>query len=72
MGLAPRAYWDLNLTLTLPRTGTLHRKLSLPLTLTLQLCRHLAWALTSSLEGGSRDWSCFSPGDVPGPNPNPS
>ena len=51
VGSAPRAYWDLNLTLTLPRTGTLHRKLSLPLTLTLQLCRHLAWALTSSLEG---------------------
>ena len=72
MGLAPRAYWDLKLTLTLPRIGTLHRKLSLSLTLTLQLCRHLAWALTSSLEGGSRDWSRFSPGDVPGPNPNPS
>ena len=48
---APRAYWDLTLTLTLPRTWTLHRKLSLPLTLTLQLSHHLAWALTTALEG---------------------
>ena len=51
MGLAPRAYWDLNLTLTLPRTGTLPRNLSLPRSLILHLSRLLAWALTSALEG---------------------
>ena len=45
------ASWELTLTLTLPRTGTLHRKLSLPRSLTLQLsillargC-HLPWLI---------------------------
>ena len=47
----PGASWDLTLTLTVPRTGTLHRKLSLPRSLTLQLsillapgC-HLPWLI---------------------------
>ena len=45
--------WDLTLTLTLtlPRTGTLHRNLSLPRSLILHLRRLLAWALTSALKG---------------------
>ncbi|GGC18747.1 hypothetical protein GCM10010972_34930 [Cellulomonas carbonis] len=51
MGSAPGASWELTLTLTLPRTGTLHRNLSLPRTLTLQVSRLRAWALTSALEG---------------------
>ena len=46
-GLDPR-----DLTLTLPRTKTHHRNLSLPRTLTLQLSRHLEWTLTSAIEGG--------------------
>ena len=50
-GFAPGASWELTLTLTLPRTGTLHRNLSLPRTLTLQVSRLRAWALTSALEG---------------------
>ena len=37
VGSAPGASWDLTLTLTLPRTGTLHRNLSLPRSLALQL-----------------------------------
>ena len=48
---APGASWDLTLTLTLPRTGTLQGNLSLPRTLTLHLSRLVAWALTSALEG---------------------
>ena len=47
----PGASWDLTLTLTVPRTGTLHQKLSLPQSLTLQLsillargC-HLPWLI---------------------------
>ena len=47
----PGASWDLTRTLTVPRTGTLHRKLSLPRSLTLQLsillargC-HLPWLI---------------------------
>ena len=51
VGSAPGASWDLTQTLTLPRTGTLHRNLSLPRTLTLHLSRLVAWALTSALEG---------------------
>ena len=51
VGSAPGASWDLTLTLTVPRTGTLHRNLSLPRTLTLQVNRLRAWALTSALEG---------------------
>ena len=47
----PGAAWDLTLTLTVSRTGTLHRNLSLPRSLTLQLSRLLAWALISALEG---------------------
>ena len=43
--------WDLNLTLTLPRTGTLQGNLSLPRSLILHLSRLLAWALTSAFEG---------------------
>ena len=46
VGSAPGASWDLTLTLTVPRTGTLHRNLSLPRTLSLQVSRLLAWALT--------------------------
>ena len=51
VGSAPGASWELTLTLTVPRTGTLHRNLSLPRTLTLQVNRLRAWALTSALEG---------------------
>ena len=51
VGLPSGASWELTLTLTLPRTVTLHQNLSLPQTLTLQLSRLLAWALTSPLEG---------------------
>ena len=51
VGSAPGASWDLTLTLTLPRTGTLHRNLSLPRSLILHLSCLLAWALTSALEG---------------------
>ena len=43
--------WEVTPKLTLPRTGTLHGNLSLPRSLTLQLSRLLAWALTSALEG---------------------
>ena len=48
---APGASWDLTLTLTLPRTGTLQGNLSLPRTLTLHLSLLVAWVLTSALEG---------------------
>lgn len=51
-GFGAGASWDLTLTLTLPRTGTLQGNLSLPRTLTLQLSRHLEWTLTSAIEGG--------------------
>ena len=51
MGSASGASWELTLTITLRRTGTLHRNLSLPQTLTLQLNRILACALTSPLKG---------------------
>ena len=47
----PGTSWDLTLTLTRPRTGTLPRNLSLPRSLILHLSRLLAWALTSALEG---------------------
>ena len=48
---APENTWDLTLTLSLPRTGTLHRNLSLLRSLILNLSRLLAWALTSALGG---------------------
>ena len=51
VGSAPGTSWDLTLTLTLPRTGTLLRNLSVPRSLNLHLSRLLAWALTSDLEG---------------------
>ena len=51
MGSATGASWDLTLTLTQPRTGTLHCNLSLPRNLTLQFSHFLAWALTSALKG---------------------
>ena len=51
VGLAPGTSWDLTLTLTLHRTGTLPRNLSLPGSLILHLSHLLAWALTSALEG---------------------
>ena len=50
-GFGAWSSWELTLTLTLPRSETLHLNLSLPRSLTLQLRRLLAWALTSSLEG---------------------
>ena len=50
-GFGPGTSWDLTLTLTLPRSETLHQNLSLPRSLALQLSRFLAWALTSALEG---------------------
>ena len=46
VGSAPGTFWDLTLTLTLPRTGTLPRNLSLPRSLILHMSRLLAWALT--------------------------
>ena len=49
VGSAPGASWDLTLTLTLPRTGTLHQNLRLPRTLSLHLSRLVVWALTSAL-----------------------
>ena len=51
VGTAPGTSWNLSLTLTPPRSGTLHRNLSLPRFLILHLSRLLAWALTSALEG---------------------
>ena len=51
VGSAPGTSRDLTLTLTLPRTGTLPRILSLSRSLILHLSRLLAWALTSALEG---------------------
>ena len=51
VGSAPGTSWVLTLTLTLLRTGTLHRNLSLPRSLILHLSRLLAWALTSALDG---------------------
>ena len=51
VGSAPGTSWNLTLTLTLPRTGTLSQNLSLPRSLILHLRRLLAWALTSTLEG---------------------
>ena len=51
VGSVPGASWDLTLTLTLPRNGTLHQNLSRPRTLSLHLSRTIAWALTSALEG---------------------
>ena len=50
VGSVPGTSWDLTLTLTLPRTRTLHRNLSLARSLILQLSCLLAWALTSALE----------------------
>ena len=44
--LVPGASWDLTLTLTVPRTRTLHRKLRLPRNLTLQLSILLSGAVT--------------------------
>ena len=49
--LAPGVFWELNLTLNLPLTGTHHQNLRQPQTLTLHLSRLVAWALTSALEG---------------------
>ena len=51
VGSAPGTSWDLTLTLTLPRTGSLPGNLSLPRSLILHLIRLLSWALTSALEG---------------------
>ena len=51
VGSAPGTSWDLTLTLTRPRSGTLPRKLSLPRSLILHLSCLLAWAFTSALEG---------------------
>ena len=51
VGSAPGTSWVLTLTLTLPRTGTLHQNLSLPRSLILHLSHLLAWALTSALDG---------------------
>ena len=51
VGSAPENSWDLTLTLSLPRTGTLHQNLSLPRSLILNLSRLLAWALISALGG---------------------
>ena len=51
VGSAPGASWDLTLTLTLPRTGTLDRNLSRPGRLTLHLSRPVAWALTPGHQG---------------------
>ena len=51
VGSAPGTSWELTLTLNLPRTGTLHRNLSLPRSLILHLSRLLAWVLTSAFEG---------------------
>ena len=48
VGSAPGVSWDLNLTL--PKTRTLHWKLSQPRSLTLHLSCPIAWALTSGLE----------------------
>ena len=48
---APGGSWDLTLTLTLPRTGTLHQNLSLPGNLPLHLSCLVAWALSSGLTG---------------------
>ena len=50
-GFGARRSCELTLTLTLPRTGNLHRNLSLPRSLILHLSRLLAWAFTSTLEG---------------------
>ena len=41
---------DLTLTLTLPRTGTLHRNLSMLRNLTLHLSRLVTWTLSSALQ----------------------
>ena len=47
---APGASWDLTLTLTLPLTGSLHRNLCRPRTLTVLLSHTVVWALTSGLK----------------------
>ena len=51
VGSAPGTSWELTLTLTLSRTGSLPRNLSPSWSLILHLSRLLAWALTSALEG---------------------
>ena len=51
VGSAPGASRYPTLTLTLPRSRTLHRNLSLPRSLILHLSHLLAWALTLALEG---------------------
>ena len=51
VGSAPGTSWDITLTLTLPRTGTLPQNLSRPRSLILHLSRLLACSLTSALEG---------------------
>ena len=71
VGSASGTSWDLIITLTLPRTGTVPRNLSLPLSLILHLNRSLAWILTSALREITR-LELLWPGDIPGPNPNPS
>ena len=50
-GFGARRSCELTLTLTLTRTGNLHRNLSLPRSLILHSRRLLAWAFTSTLEG---------------------
>ena len=50
VGSSPGTSWYLTLTLTLPRTGTLLRNLTLPRSLIRHMSRLLAWGLTSALE----------------------
>ena len=52
VGSAPGASWIITLTLALRQTGTLHRKSSLPRTLTMHLSGLVASVLTSALEEG--------------------
>ena len=68
LGSAPGTSWDLTLTLTLPRSGTLPRNLSLLRSLILHLIRLLAWALTSALEG-DHETESLRPWRRPWPEP---
>ena len=72
VGSAPGTSWDLNLTLTLPLTGTFPpnpKPASIPNPI---FEPPSGMGPHFSPRGRSRDWSRFGPGDVPAPNSNNS
>ena len=72
VGLAPGTPWDLTLTLTLPRPGTLHHKPKPASNPNPAFEPPSGMGRRFSPRGRSRDHSLFGPGGVPGLNSNPS